>query len=56
MKRRALDTLIDACILLDWYVRLRVVDRVFLWAWHKRQVDDGVLLYDAATRKWYRCE
>lgn len=44
--KRTLDCIIDLCILIDWYVRLPVVDRVFLWAWHKRQA--GVPSDDAA--------
>lgn len=54
MRARALDCIIDLCALIDRRVRWRWVDRLFLWAWGKAQ--EPVMLYDASTRKWYRCE
>lgn len=52
MRKRALDALIDLCVLLDLRFSWRWVARLFLWAWDKQQKQGGVLLYDAWEQRW----
>lgn len=37
MSDRALNAIIDVCVLLDNHVRWRWVDSLFLWAWAQQQ-------------------
>lgn len=58
VETRLLNAIIDACVLLDRRWPSRLIDRIFLWAWMRQQStlpreDAGVMLYDAATRRWY---